>query len=70
MELGRSASKSTSINTLANESLDMELVDASHCRGLPRTLAILDKHIENQHSRGRLGNLTQTGAVDISAGLK
>jgi len=37
---------------------------------LPRTLAILDRQVGDQHRSGRLGNLTQTGIMDMSATAK
>jgi len=39
-------------------------------KGLPITLAILDRHVEKQHLSGRLGNITQIGVVDISVEAK
>jgi hypothetical protein len=35
--------------------------------GFPSTLAIFERQVGDQQHRGRLGNLTQTGTLDISS---
>jgi hypothetical protein len=66
MEDLRSARRSISTSTRANETLSLVAVNLSHCKGLPRTLANFDKHLGVQHFNGRLGNFNQTGTWDIS----
>ena len=66
MENLRSARRSTSTRTRAYDILSLVAVNLSHCKGLPSTLASLDKHKGVQHFKGRQGNWIQTGTWDIS----
>jgi hypothetical protein len=67
MELERSSSKSNSTKTLAYESLDMVEASLSLWIGFPGILVILERHLVDQHFRGKFGNFTQTGTLVIFA---